>query len=73
MGNVSRAWTEANLVQRQQIQAAVFPEGVPFNGREFGTAPTCIAFMQLEEFWRFKKWNGVPTRLHTEVCPHPIT
>ena len=46
--NAARVWQEASLRQRQQIQSAIFPEGLPFDGREFGTAPTCLAFMQLQ-------------------------
>ena len=49
IANAARAWMEANLEQRQQIQSAIFPEGLPFDGREFGTAATCLAFMQLEK------------------------
>ena len=47
--NAARVWLEASLPQRQQIQRAIFPEGLPFNGREFGTAPTCLAFNRLAE------------------------
>jgi hypothetical protein len=47
IANAARAWMEASLEQRQQIQSAIFPEGLPFDGREFGTAPTCLAFKQL--------------------------
>lgn len=47
--NAARAWVEASLPQRQQIQRAIFPEGLPFTGREFGTAPTCLAFSRLAE------------------------
>ena len=47
LSNAARAWMEASLEQRQQIQSAIFPEGLPFDGRDFGTAPTCLAFKQL--------------------------
>jgi hypothetical protein len=49
LGNAAHIWVDASLEQRRQIQSAIFPEGLPFNGREFGTAPTCLAFMQLEK------------------------
>jgi len=49
INNIGRIWTEAKLPQRQQIQTAIFPEGLPFDGREFGTAPTCIAFSYLRD------------------------
>lgn len=47
MANVGQVWIEATLVQRQRIQSAIFPEGLPFDGRGFGTARTCLAFMKL--------------------------
>ena len=47
--NIGTAWLEASLAQRQQIQQAIFPEGLPFDWREFGTAPTCLAFSCLRE------------------------
>jgi hypothetical protein len=45
--NAASIWLEASLHQRQQIQRAIFPEGLPFDGREFGTAVTCLAFRHL--------------------------
>ena len=45
--NAGRVWQEAALTQRQQIQRAIFPNGLPFDGRQFGTAPTCLAFSNL--------------------------
>jgi hypothetical protein len=47
--NTARVWLEASLSQRQQIQRAIFPEGLPFDGRDFGTAPTCLVFNRLAE------------------------
>jgi site-specific DNA recombinase len=44
MTNAARVWVEASLPQRQQIQRAIFPEGLSFDGRGFGTAVTCLAF-----------------------------
>ncbi len=45
--NAARIWLGATLDQRQQFQQAIFPEGLSFDGREFGTAATCLAFKQL--------------------------
>jgi hypothetical protein len=45
--NAGRMWIEATLDQRQRIQAAIFPEGLPFDGSGFGTAVTCIVFKRL--------------------------
>jgi len=44
IANLGRIWIEATLGQRQRIQAAIFPEGIPFDGKAFGTAATCLAF-----------------------------
>jgi len=49
MANTARVWMEGTLSQRQHIQVAIFPEGLPFDGLGFGTAPTCLAFKQLRE------------------------
>ena len=34
---------------KQELQQALFPEGVSFDGEEFGTAVTCLAFKQLAD------------------------
>ena len=49
IGNLGRMWIEADLLLRQKIQSAIFPKGLPFDGRGFGTAPTCLGFMQLQQ------------------------
>jgi hypothetical protein len=49
LGNVARVWVEASLRHRQQIQQAIFPKGLPFDGQHFGTAPTCLAFSRLQQ------------------------
>ena len=46
--NAARVWQEATLPQRQQLQRAILPQGLPFDGRGFGTAPTCLAFSHLQ-------------------------
>jgi hypothetical protein len=47
VNNLGRMWIEANLAPRQKIHTAIVPEGLPFDDRGFGTAPTCFAFIQL--------------------------
>jgi putative transposase len=47
LANAGRLWAEGALEQRQLIQRAIFPEGLPFDGREVGTGVTCLAFMRL--------------------------
>jgi hypothetical protein len=49
VSNAGRVWAEATLEQKQRLQATIFPHGLPFDGRNFGTAATCFAFMQLRE------------------------
>jgi hypothetical protein len=51
--NAARLLMELGLDQKQQLQQALFPEGLRFDGEEFGTAVTCLAFKQLDE-------NGKP-------------
>ena len=46
--NVGRAWLEASLDQRQRLQQVLFPEGLSFDGEEFGTAVTSLAFNHFE-------------------------
>jgi site-specific DNA recombinase len=45
--NVATVWLEASLSHRQALQRAIFPNGLPFDGRGFGTATTCLAFKRL--------------------------
>ena len=47
ISNIGAIWLDANLDQRQRIQRAIFPEGLPFHGRAFGTGVTCLAFSDL--------------------------
>ena len=49
MTNAARLWMELSLGQRQQLQKALFPNGLHFDGEKFGTAITCLAFKQLGE------------------------
>ena len=35
--------------QKQRLQQVLFPEGLRFDGDEFGTAVTCLAFTKLDE------------------------
>ena len=47
--NASQLWLNATLDQKQRLQSVVFPEGLSFDGDEFGTAVTCLAFRSLGE------------------------
>jgi hypothetical protein len=46
--NSARLWTELDLAQRQRLQSVLFPEGLRFDGKRFGTAVTCLAFKKLD-------------------------
>ncbi len=49
IGDASRFWLEASLEQKQRFQQSLFPEGLAFDGQEFGTARTCLAFNYLRQ------------------------
>ncbi len=61
MTNAARLWMELGLNQRQQLQKALFPEGLRFDGEKFGTAVTCLAFKQLAENGELKSGVASPT------------
>ena len=44
--NAARLWEQASLDQKQRLQAALFPEGLRFEGSGFGTPVTCLAFAE---------------------------
>jgi len=45
-----KLWSEATGDQKRRLQQAFFPEGLEFNGEQFGTAVTCLGFKDLREF-----------------------
>ena len=64
--DVSRLWTELGLDQKQRLQKVLFPEGLKFDGREFGTAVTCLAFKEMRspternQVWGPQRQNHQP-------------
>ena len=40
MGDAARLWTEADVDQKQKLQAVFFPDRLPFDGNSFRTART---------------------------------
>ena len=46
--NAARLWVELDIGGKQELQQALFPEGVSFDGEEFGTAVTSLAFKHFE-------------------------
>ena len=69
MSNLASTWFQANLKQRQQIQRAIFPEGLPFDGQGFGTAVTCLAFNQLVEAGGSENGLASPSGIEPESRP----
>ena len=67
MTNAARLWMELGLNQRQQLQKALFPEGLRFDGEKFGTAVTCLAFKQLAENGELKSGVASPNGIRTRV------
>ncbi len=47
--NAARLWAELGIDGKQELQQALFPEGVSFDGEEFGTAVTYFTFNRLWE------------------------
>ena len=52
LGNLSDLWLTSSLDDRQRIQSAVFPEGLPFANGRIGTSATCSAFKHFERIAR---------------------
>jgi site-specific DNA recombinase len=45
----ARLWVESSLDQRQRLQKTLFPEGIDFDGEEFGTHSTPLFFSLIED------------------------
>jgi hypothetical protein len=56
--DASQFWIHGSLEQKRRFQQVIFPEGLVFDGKEFGTATTCLAFSylqgisKLDQVWR---------------------
>jgi len=46
--NADRLWAELEIDGKQELQRALFHEGLSFDGDEFGTAVTYLPFNHLE-------------------------
>jgi hypothetical protein len=64
--NAARLWMELDLDQKQQLQQALFPEGLRFDGEKFGTAITCLAFKQLAKSEKDEPDLASPSGTDTE-------
>ena len=49
IGDASRFWLDGTIDQKQRFQQMLFPSGIAFDGKQFGTAPTCLAFSYLQQ------------------------
>ncbi len=50
LSNATALWNQASVEAKQDIQRALFPKGLDFDGSEFGTVVTCLAFSQLQDY-----------------------
>ncbi len=46
--NAARLWAELGIDGKQELQQALFPQGLSSDGQEFGTAVTSLAFKHFE-------------------------
>ena len=49
MTNAAGLWMELRLGQQQQLQKALFPNGLHSDAEKWGTAVTCLAFEKAGE------------------------
>ncbi len=49
ISDASQFWKDGSVDQKQRFQRMLFPEGLTFDGENFGTAATCLAFSYLRE------------------------
>ena len=47
MGNAAQLWMGLDVDGKHALQAALFPEGLSFNGQGFGTPVTSFVFKEL--------------------------
>ena len=65
MTNAARLWAELGIDGKQALQQALFPEGLSFDGQEFGTAVTSLAFKHFEAL----RPTGTDLASPTEILP----
>jgi site-specific DNA recombinase len=64
-----RLWMESALDQRQRLQKTLFPDGIEFDGEEFGTAVTPLLFRLLEEDSEDESCLASPTGFEPVLSP----
>ena len=60
--NAAALWRQATPDERQRLQRAIFPTGLRFRNGAFGSAITCLAFMQIEADASTESGMASPTR-----------
>jgi len=68
--DASQFWIHGSLEQKRRFQQLIFPEGLVFDGQEFGTAPTCIAFSYLQGISEGK--SSLASRARVEPVSPPV-
>ena len=69
VSNAARMWQEASLEHKQKLQAALFPEGLAFDGESFRTAVTCLAFQQIPTLVDQETGMASPTGVEPVLPP----
>jgi hypothetical protein len=61
---IALLWNEAPVDRKRRLQSLIFPEGLEFDGRSFGTARTCLAFTTLGASSNHESGVASPTGSH---------
>ena len=69
LGNAAALWTSASAADRLTLQRALFPDGLTWDGTGFGTAVTCMAFMQLPGSGRLENGMASPRGFEPRFQP----
>jgi hypothetical protein len=64
-----RLWVESTLEQRQRLQKTMFPDGIEFDGKRFGTAQTPLFFKLLEADSEEESRLASPTGFEPVLSP----
>jgi DNA invertase Pin-like site-specific DNA recombinase len=65
----ARLWLESSVDQRQRLQKTFFPEGLTFNGQEFGTPSTSSFFSVLRVISEGESQLASPTGFEPVLSP----
>jgi hypothetical protein len=65
----ARLWLESSLDQRQRLQQTLFPDGITFDGGEFGTPSTSSFFSMLRVILEGESQLASPTGFEPVLSP----